>query len=70
MGQGYPWPVGSPLESPVSGEETPWGDKIKKKKKQKTIDKVGIARLNKSVFFFFFYLLRDCLSFTQSTTQH
>jgi hypothetical protein len=51
MGQGYPWPVGSPLESPVSGEETPWGDKIKKKK-QKTIDKVGIARLNKSVFFF------------------
>jgi len=36
MGQGYPWPVGSPLESPVSGEETPWGDKIKKKKKQKT----------------------------------
>jgi hypothetical protein len=69
MGQGYPWPVGSPLESPVSGEETPWGDKIKKKnKKQKTIDKVGIARLNKSVFFF--YLMRDCLSFTQSTTQH
>jgi hypothetical protein len=57
MGQGYPWPVGSPLESPVSGEETPWGDKIKKKKnkKQKTIDKVGIARLNKSVFFFFFF---------------
>ena len=58
MRQGYPWPVGSPLESPVSGEGTPWEGKGKKNKK--TIDKVGIAWLSKGVFFFFFDLLRHC----------